>query len=204
MMLALWSGAGDAATPAWHDSYDAAYRTAAAQDRPILLCFSPAAQPEHCPELRGVTAERKFVRVFVSKQSALGQRVYNLFQVSGDHACVVVERGRQYQYCRYERQLSAEEWRTVVATTAQANGKPEIDPLEPAVVNVPPETGTASAYVPAAAIVAESANPRPAAPLIEAVPAATPLPPTYPHWQMPRYAAPAVDCPACRRAAGGW
>ena len=191
-MLALLAGPAEAPRAAWQSSYDAAYRLAAAADKPILLCFSNADRPERCPELRGIPADAPFVRVFVNRQSELGRRVFALFQVAGDQACVVIERGLRWQYCRYDRPLSAEEWRLVASTTAAAKGRPEVDPLEPAVAWVPAETRglTTSAYLPAAASTGTPAPfAEPAAisrPLIEAMPAASPLPPAYPHWLAPR------------------
>jgi hypothetical protein len=114
----------------WLTDYRAAREQARTEDKPILVYFStdgvdPAWTFSEFDQLND-----PFVLVHADKTSEDGKTLFNLFDVKADTAYVVIERGQEWQYCRYERKLGSREVENLFRGSARAIGKPEQDVLQ--------------------------------------------------------------------------
>lgn len=148
LLMAAVLGSIPAALPAggpWLTDYGKALALAKSQDKPVLVVLRETAN--HAVPVRFEKKDRltdSFVLVFADKSTTEGRELFELFEVHGDQCCVVIEREQEWQYCRYDRQLSANEFEMLLTKAAQAKGKPEIDPLEPVVVRSANDEGVFS------------------------------------------------------------
>ena len=134
-LLAVLLPAATAVDVSWHRDYATALEAAKAQDKPVLVVFGNGeVQTRETIAKTGELATR-FVFVEGDKRTAEGQELFRLFEIDGDHGFVVVERSLQWQFCRFQRQLSREEIEVLLTKTSQAKGKPtdviELTAIEP-------------------------------------------------------------------------
>lgn len=117
-------------TGKWQTDYAKALDIAKQQDKPLFLYFTSEqgalANARFEPEQ---PALEPFVLVYANKSSIEGKKLFDLFSVAADQAYVVIERGQEWQYCRYERDLTPQELHQVLAETQHAVGKPDHDVL---------------------------------------------------------------------------
>jgi hypothetical protein len=116
----------------WHSDYREALNRAKAEDKPLLVCFragDPLRASEERFEKFGALADH-FILIHADKSTPEGKELFRLFEITGENACVVVERTQQWQFCRYERKLDDSELRTLLSKASRASGKPDTDLLE--------------------------------------------------------------------------
>lgn len=119
-LLPSWVAAGT-----WYTDYAQALKEGTRQDKPVLVWFTTdgAAAQKQFQEMG--SAADQFILLSADKSTPAGQKLYNLFRMPADQGCVVVERGQDWQYCRFERTLRPEELRIVLNRTAGAKGIPQ-------------------------------------------------------------------------------
>jgi tellurite resistance protein len=114
--------------------YREAWEASQKQDKPILALFFNSAN-DRAATAKLMSFEEladRFIVLEADKSTPTGKEVFATFAVAADDACIVIERSRQWQYCRYDRKLSRDELQTVLSKTQSAKGKPEVDVLQSA------------------------------------------------------------------------
>lgn len=164
------------ANVAWKSDYAEASKLAKSQNKPVLVYFKndkAAAGAKQAIEVDQKLLD-PFVLVMADRSTQAGEKLFKMFEMSGDHGLVVVERGQDWQFCRYERQLDSDELTEVLRQTSQAVGKPATDKLP----NVPEIKGERTSFYPPA-----DGSP------------AQGVAPTSGNWMLPAVG----GCPNCRR-----
>lgn len=111
----------------WKTDYAAALKDAKAQDKPLLVYFTNG-KADADAKFAGLSKETdRFVMLKADKSAPEGEKLFSLFKMNGDHGVVVIERDQAWQFCRFERDLSTNELQHVLAQTAEAKGKPQVE-----------------------------------------------------------------------------
>lgn len=111
----------------WLNSYAKAYERAKEADKPIFVYFTDsAADPQWRKPFDGLAdAADRFILLVADKSNPESAGIFEAFEIAKPHGAVVVERTRQWQYFRTDRQLTAEEIKTVLTECRSASGRPE-------------------------------------------------------------------------------
>lgn len=130
----------------WQSDYAAALKIAKEQDKPLFVYFDDEPASRVDAKFAGLNdLTNKYVLVYANKATDAGKTLYRIFEVDGDHASIVVERGQQWQYGRYVRDLDDRELRVLLANAKDAKGAPATDILSPASsTSVEPSSSTGS------------------------------------------------------------
>lgn len=110
----------------WKSDYATALKEAKAQDKPLLVSFTNG-DANADAKFADQSKLDSFVLLKADKSTPEGAQLFTLFQMPGDHGVVVIERDGAWQFCRFERDLSASEIGHVLAQTATAKGKPQVE-----------------------------------------------------------------------------
>lgn len=137
--LVIFSAPAWVSAGAWHTNYRDAWDLSTKEDKPILITFSEgnASQDKDLTSLvdRFPTLSKQFVLVKADKNTTEGKQLFQLFDMSANSGMVVVERSHEWQFCRLERSLNADEVETVLQKTAGAKGRPAGEVLATTVTN---------------------------------------------------------------------
>lgn len=110
----------------WETDYKAALEVAKKENKPIFVHFANLESSIACKskfDQVGNVADQ-FVLLRADRATDEGSELFRLFEIDGQDGCVVVDKTQQWQFCRFEQKLSADEISTVMTKTADANGKP--------------------------------------------------------------------------------
>lgn len=120
--LPLVASAGE-----WHTDYSKAWKAAKSQDKPILVYFADDEAPVVTDGkfLKYKPRADKFVLVRADRKSNEGKELYDMFEMSGRRGAVVIERNQEWQFARFERDLSENEVGTLLEKTTDAKGVPQ-------------------------------------------------------------------------------
>lgn len=111
----------------WKTDYAAALKEAKSQDKPLLVYFTNG-NADADAKFAGLSKETdRFVMLKADKSTPEGEKLFSLFKMNGDRGVVVIERDQAWQFCRFERDLSTSELQHVLAQTAEAKGKPQVE-----------------------------------------------------------------------------
>ena len=123
-LLGISSVAATAAD--WHTSYAKAFEISKSSDKPIFVYFTNSAQDAQWQSkfdgIEGLT--EKFVLVVGDKNTPQGEKLFKTFEMNGSAGSVVIERERNWQYYRAERDLNREDLSKVLANCQDAKGRP--------------------------------------------------------------------------------
>ena len=123
-------------------SYDDAYNRAGQEGKPIFILFSTQAQPSELQELKAKGLLNDFLVVVANRNTEVGRGIFTMFNWQAPEGVSVIERGRQWQFARYERKLTGEELARVATACRGATGYPTVDVLANNVANYPPTAQT--------------------------------------------------------------
>ena len=121
-----------------HTSYDDAFNRAGQEGKPIFVLFSTQPQPSELQELKAKGLLNDFVVVVANRNTEIGRGIFAMFNWQANEGVSVIERGRQWQFARYERKLSSDELARVATSCRGAVGYPTVDVLAPNVAAYPP------------------------------------------------------------------
>lgn len=110
----------------WLTSYAKAYELCKEADKPIFVYFTDSSADKDWKKRFDGLDELtdKFILVAADKSTPEGLKLLGTFELTRPEGAVVIDRTRQWQFFRADRQLTNAEIKTVLAESKEASGKP--------------------------------------------------------------------------------
>lgn len=109
----------------WIQSYATAYDRAKEVGKPIFVYFTDSADNKDWKaNFEGIQAADNFVLLVADKSDPEGAKLFETFEINKSTGTVVVEKTRQWQYFRTDRQLTKDQIQSVMTECTDASGKP--------------------------------------------------------------------------------
>jgi len=110
----------------WLTNYAEGYEASKKADKPIFVYFTDSGRDQNwkAPFEGKNELTDNYVLVVADKNTKEGAEIFKTFENEGTKGAVVIERGREWQYFRTERELNSDDLTKVLTECKAAKGKP--------------------------------------------------------------------------------
>ena len=110
----------------WLTNYAEGYEASKKADKPIFVYFTDAGRDQNwkAPFEGKNELTDAYILVVADKNTKEGAEIFKTFENEGTKGAVVIERGRDWQYFRTERELNSDDLTKVLTECKEAKGKP--------------------------------------------------------------------------------